>query len=164
MGGLITGGASIWAQKVTHRGTYQREREARRDAFQVKRFEIERDALLELQDALAFHIRGILHVDQGLPMSNDIEITRLDLVDTVTKMWLLHTRLLDDEARKLCLQYLKRYRTYADARNAAQANGNELPEDALEPLWEAFRNAQAAIGRSLRQDPFGSERSQVDTT
>ncbi|TYB47887.1 site-specific integrase [Actinomadura chibensis] len=41
VGGIITGGAAIWGQVLTHRGTYERERGARRDAFKVKRYEID---------------------------------------------------------------------------------------------------------------------------
>jgi hypothetical protein len=56
VGGLVTGSLTLWGQALVNKGTHKREREARHDSFKVKQREIERDALLALQEALRKHI------------------------------------------------------------------------------------------------------------
>jgi hypothetical protein len=51
-GGIVAGASAIWAQAVTQRGTSTREREARREAFILKRLDTERETLISLQDAI----------------------------------------------------------------------------------------------------------------
>lgn len=149
-GALIGGGATVWSQTVTHRGTARREHEAREHAFKIKRYEIERDTLLALQDALLAHSRLFLQVAHGRPLpGRDETPTQLDLLDELSTISKLVARVLDDDARSLTEQY-------GVIAHEALKQGFGTDESANTVISDIYSKAQDAIGAALRRDPFST--------
>jgi hypothetical protein len=149
-GALIGGAATVWSQIVTHRGTARREREAREHAFMIKRYEIERDTLLALQDALLAHSRVFLQVARGQSLSGrESPPTELELLDELVTISKLVPRLLDDEARSLTTQY-------SLVAHQTLKHGFGTNEGANKMIGDVYSNAQEAIGAALRKDPFSN--------
>ncbi|MEO3808075.1 hypothetical protein ABGB17_03645 [Sphaerisporangium sp. B11E5] len=142
IGAIVGGGATIISQILTQRGTYKREREARRDAFQTRRFEIERDTLLALQDAVTKHSLTLSsYINGDLPA--DIRATDTDLLDDWREVVKLAHRVLDRDAAQAATEYCD------VAHRAAQD-----PHGERQNLISAFGKAQQALGAAIRHDPF----------
>lgn len=139
VGALIGGGATIAGQLVTNGGTRKREREARRDAFQVKRFEIERDTLIALQDVIQDH-----HAAWGLvAVREHLDTPEWELMSNMgkktTEATKLAARVLDEDTRAKVHAYL----------TTAHATLQGDPTVSTD-----YATAQAAIGAALRRNPF----------
>ncbi|MGI8333523.1 hypothetical protein ACRYCC_26520 [Actinomadura scrupuli] len=144
VGAVIAGGAAVGGQVLTHRGNFQRERAARREAFKITRFETERETLLSLQAALLEHLELVLkvqnaaEVQQWERVENRVdEVVRSDL-----KILTLTSRCLAREA----VEAVDRFRRRS---HSATTNLGEPVSIAVE-----FKKAQDLLGLALRQDPF----------
>lgn len=142
-GGLIGAGSAIWAQVITHRGTTAREREARLDAFKIKRFESERETLVALQDTIQ-EMHGLIarrYLSGKRPDEFDDNPRLNDLQAAINK---LASRTLATEARASTLFYLA----------AATTTGSDPSSFKEHGYPEAFSKAMLELGMAIVQDPF----------
>jgi hypothetical protein len=131
VGSLLT----MLGQSLTDRRAYRREREARYHDFRIRRFEIERDTLLELQDKLLLLTDRRIALNQADLGSTTSEAAKSAYMTTSDEVLALASRCLDNEARETTLKY--RYLC-----NRAEATGAE------------YHSAINAIGEALRRDPL----------
>ncbi|MBC6456367.1 hypothetical protein [Actinomadura sp. HBU206391] len=140
-GGLVTGGLTLWGQALVNKGTHAREREARHDAFRVRQREIERDALLTLQDALGEHFRIWQHlrgtaVEVRPPESVDqFRLVRLKILSLISRVPNHVTEAVD----AYCMV------VYEDL-------DPETPGLAFEDVAHLLRTAQDLAGEALMRD------------
>lgn len=148
VGAAIAGGTAIGGQVFTHRGSSQREREARRDAFKVARFEIERETLLSLQEALLEHVKLVAHImDLGeLDELEDAANKAEDVVQSELRIVMLTSRCLAREAVEAVETCLKQCKTIV-----------QTLDQRLSPAPK-FERAQELLGAALRKNPFEGER------
>jgi hypothetical protein len=140
-GTLVAGSVlAMCGQGLVDRRALRREREARRDNFTVKRYELERDTLLAQQDALIRHMQICIFLASSDPKSAD---THGDLVDVVEKIVMLNARTFDSDVRAAVKQYIQ-------VAGAGDKTKNWSPER----MKQFFSEAQNAIGSALRKDPF----------
>jgi hypothetical protein len=142
-GGLVTGGFTVASQSLTNRGTSKREWDARRETFRVRRFEIERETLMSLQDALLEHMRIFIQLRGGYGFKGDAPPSTLEFGEQLAKVTALTARTLNDDARRCVHRYVMA------AHETLQ--GEDTPE---EDLVDAYGKAQTALGDALRRDPF----------
>lgn len=138
VGGLVTGSLTLWGQALVNKGTHKREREARHDAFKVKQREIERDALLALQEAVSEHFRLRVKLVLGpTPRPVDVRDRFYELQMTILA---LSTRVSSDvsEAANLYL-------------GAAALLDEQAPEQNLK-VRQFLAKAQTLAGRALMRD------------
>jgi hypothetical protein len=138
VGALIAGSLlTMVNQSLTDRRTYSREREARRDDFRIRRFEIERDTLLALQDLLISY--------EMLPEAVDVDEGKFH--EAAEKARMLAERCLDAEVRDLVEDYV--------FRRGELYFYTEWPAPKLaDECMHIYVDAQHAIGDALRSDPF----------
>lgn len=144
LGGVITGVFTIYGQNLTHRSTHKREREARRDAFLVKRYEIERDTLIALQEAIREHnvAWGLVAVRERL---NDDPVELIaNLGAKVSTATTLVARVLDNDARSAVYEYL----------STTQAMLTPSTSQEFAATSDAHARAQEAVGEAIRRDPL----------
>jgi hypothetical protein len=147
VGAVIAGGAAVASQVFTHRRRFQREREARRDAFKVARFEIERATLLSLQDALLEHVSLVGHV-LDLAVAQDMEEAARStetVLQSELKLAMLTSRCLAQEAVESVNECVRQCRTIVVSLDPSL---NPAP---------AFKHDQSLLGAALRQDPFNAD-------
>lgn len=138
VGGLVTGSLTLWGQALVNKGTHKREREARHDAFKVRQREIERDALLALQEALSAHYhvrRRLLVIPRPYPVELRDRYRELQLA-----MMRLGTQVPDDVKSAV--------NAYASIPIRIEA---ESTEERADPV-KAFQEAQTLAGRALMRD------------
>jgi hypothetical protein len=141
-GALVGGGTTIYSQMIAQSGTRVRDREARQDAFESRRFEIERDTLLALQDAVEAHrMTWSSHVNGEL--SPEARATDMELLNDWGKVVKLAHRVLDRDAAKAAEEYCV-------VANRAVKD----PYGERENIIRAYGDAQKAIGTAIRQDPY----------
>ncbi|MCW2940506.1 MAG: hypothetical protein JWN00_3491 [Actinomycetia bacterium] len=144
IGAVVGGAATIGSQWLTQRGTYKRDREARRDTFQARQFEIERDTLLALQDAVtAQSLTWSRFVNGDLPVEE--RATDSDLLDGWREVLKLAHRARDRNAADAAL-------AFCVVANRADLN----PHGERQNIINAFGDAQRALGIALRRDPYES--------
>jgi hypothetical protein len=138
VGGLVTGSLTLWGQALVNKGTHKREREARHDAFKVRQREIEREALLALQDALSelFSVNMILPTAPG---SRPADV-RTRMRELQMKFVALSTRVPADVS------------VAARKYSGAVFSRVELSEQVShEEMADYFVEAQALAGQALRR-------------
>jgi hypothetical protein len=140
-GGLVTGSLTLWGQALVNKGTHKREREARHDAFKVRQREIERDALLALQDALseAFRIYTA-HAGSGERTSDGVHDRLIELQMTVLT---LSTRVPLNVG-------MAASKFNHEANIAIRKNPSRVVERG--EVADAFANVQALAGDALMRD------------
>jgi hypothetical protein len=142
VGALIGSAGTIGSQIVTNRGVHKREQEARRDAFMSRRYEIERDTLLALQDAFTKHsVTWSSYINGELPP--EARATDFDVLGDWREVVKLAARTLDREAADAATKYCE----------VAHRAMND-PHGERENLIEAFGRAQQIVGGALRRNPY----------
>lgn len=132
---------TMLAQGFSDRRAEEREREERRYGFEVKRYELERETLLALQDALTRHMRLFTCLRFS---DSDPACAQRDLTDALSEVIMLNARAVDHDARAAVERYVKDLGD-GGAANVPQATTKEL-----------FAQAQNAIGTALRRNPFAN--------
>ncbi|MFI6802624.1 hypothetical protein [Streptosporangium canum] len=138
LGGIVAGASAMWSQAITQKATHRREREAREHAFAVKRYEIDRDSLLQLQEAINAHYVALIKVATSLASDTllmEYATYRMNIVS-------LANRVLDPKVKQSVIAYLEA------AKEDSEDSGTEV-----QPAIAASR-AHDAIGRALARDPF----------
>lgn len=139
VGGLVTGSLTLWGQVLVNKGTHKREREARHDAFKVRQREIERDALLALQDALNEHFR--LRVKLRIAPTPRPADLRDRFYELHTMIVALSTRVPSDVS-VAAGQYLR----------LAASLSEEQSEEQKEEMRDFLVKAQSLAGQALMRD------------
>jgi hypothetical protein len=149
VGGLITGGFAVWSQNVIHLRTSERDREARYEAFTIRRYELEREVLVALQDALERHVmlyNRFKYRDQL--EEGDEKATRIDLVAIHSEVVKLANRTMNIAAGLAALEYIGL---------TSELSGQLLKVDdneAYKQAGAAWTKAVTEIGKALRMDPL----------
>lgn len=144
VGAVIAGGAAVGGQILTHRGSFQRERMARREAFRIAQFETERETLLSLQEALLEHLDLVLLVQNA---AEEQQWERVEnRVDAVARNDL---RILTLTSRCLARDAVKAVDKFRSQAHSGTRNFGESFSIAQE-----FKDAQELLGLALRQDPL----------
>jgi hypothetical protein len=143
-GGLITGGFTVASQSLTNRGTFKRERDARHESFRVRRFEIERETLMSLQDSITQYMRTFVLLRGGHGLKGEAPLDSFELNDQLAKVTALTARTSNDDAR-MCVHH------YLIVAHELSLQDEDIP---VEDLVDAYGKAQTALGDALRRDPF----------
>jgi hypothetical protein len=174
-GAVVAGSAAFGSQIFTQRRTYARERESREHAFTVRRYEIERDTLLQLQTAISelyatyenFERREYLKkLPKVAPWGTRKLIHRratrstggihsvdlyLQYIEQVQNVETLNSRIIDEPSREQTRRYIHAMKkAYKLARQKKPGLEFDFNADAK----EAFAQAQKVIGGAIRRDPF----------
>jgi len=124
-------------QGLTDRRTYRRERAARLDDFRIKRYEIDRDTLLQLQDLLVTY--------EMLPEAIDVDEGKYH--EAAEKARMLAERCLDGKVRSLV-------EDYAYHRGELYFHTKWPAKELADKCMDMYIDAQLAIGQALRRDPL----------
>lgn len=147
-GALIGGGATVWSQAVTHRGTARREREARGHSFTVRRHELQLETLVAAQEALFEHFRRAsegFYSDPGIERITPEFLREMSVLEG--KLMMLTGRMADRDAALAVVEYISAA-SVAGAVVSRSVDGDELTS--------SFVAAQTTLGTAVRADPFGS--------
>jgi hypothetical protein len=137
-------------QSISDRRSSRRERDARYDAFRIKRFETDREALLALQELLNQHVpivTRILHEAAG-PLSENHEV-----IGMARKITTLAHRCLDDKVCDDVLEYIGvslSILSVPPEQRSDEEDRTMFREDIKIALDRATKSLRAAI----RQDPL----------
>ena len=138
VGSLIAGSVlTMLNQSLTDSRTYRRERAARLDDFRIKRYEIDRDTLLQLQDLLVTY--------EMLPEAVDVDEGKYQ--EAAEKARMLSERCLDKSVRSYVLDY-------AYHRGELYFHTEWPNKDLAAKCMDIYISAQLAIGEALRRDPL----------
>jgi hypothetical protein len=142
-GTLVAGSVlTMFGQVLIDRRALRREREARRDAYKVKRYELERETLLALQNAISEHCTIAIRVMSQRFSGRHIGF---DILEKAIEVAPLHSRVRDDHVSAAVFEYLEK---------ASQGILRKIHKEAV---LSGYEEAQNAIGRSLRRDPIEQE-------
>jgi hypothetical protein len=136
-GTFVGGTTTILSQVLTNRGTFKREREARKHAYELKRLEYERDTLLALSELINDHAQLLLHIKSGAE-----GFTTADATASYSKVAALAARTMNQEAAQLAVALVSMSSDYIDG------------EESIGDLVDALGAATTAIGIALREDPL----------
>jgi hypothetical protein len=132
-------------QARSDRRVSRRERDSRRDDFRIRRYEIERDTLLALQDALIKQVEVAIKIlNQIYSGKKDVDLIdyRLDQI----KIGMLTSRCLDrnaaDAANKFCDQVESHVQSVRSGKETSPGWGPQLTI------------ASDLLSAALRRDPF----------
>jgi hypothetical protein len=128
-------------QGLSDRRALRREREARIEAFAIKRYEHERQNLLTLQEVLEEHWRIYSDRQHEAEIMDKPSHPAQDEVNALSKVTMLNARTLHEVARLAVSDYI----------NVAAYGINTQPQVTDRDL---FMQAQDAIGVALRHDPL----------
>ena len=139
-------------QRVSEALVSERERQARLDTFAIKRFEFDRETLIELQQIL-------LGLHQTLLGLGKVRVAGLDLdsMRQLNHVRLLESRVMSDEVRLRADHYLK------FAEQDLDGDSRYSP-DRLIDLQRLYNLTQRAIGDALRVNPLQSPTNDFGTT
>jgi hypothetical protein len=131
-------------QARSDRRISRRERESRRDEFRIRRYEIERDTLLALQDAV------IEHAKQAAQMINSIrDDKQVDLADlTINEMRIrmLTSRCLSRDVAEAVNNFCDQVKLRVRSEQSGKCKGAG---------WASqLQRATDLLGEALRRDPF----------
>ena len=147
-GALVGGAATFGGQVFTHRGTARREREAREHALVLRRYEVDQETLLKLQDALMNHQsktvllqRKRLQRQNGADVGDLSDLTR-ECAEAVRELKKLSARVLDREVAAAVERHREAVR---------QALRPPVHEAEAEAANETLDAAQELIGKAIRQ-------------
>lgn len=138
VGGLLTGGLTLWGQALVNKGTHVREREARHDAFKVRQREIERDALGALQDTMSEQGNILTSTVLSRPFPPDVD-ERFHTLQM--KIIAVSTRVPEDVADAVSTYIGLAWRVYKDPM-----------EEDPDKFADAFRDAMKRAGQALMRD------------
>lgn len=138
-------------QRVSEALVSERERHARLDTFAIKRFEFDRETLIELQQIL-------LGLHQTLLGLGKVRVAGLDLdsMRQLNHVRLLESRVMSDEVRLRADHYLK------FAEQDLDSDSRYSP-DRLIDLQRLYNLTQRAIGDALRVNPLQSPTNDFGT-
>lgn len=146
VGVAVASTTSLVSQSLANRGTANREATARYDDLRFKRFDVERETLLKLQDTLLEHLDlvakalDVAEADSGEALKTQVDaVLRSEL-----KLSMLMSRCLARDA--------------VEAVEACMAECREIVKtlDYTRNPAQSFRRAQEQLGHALRRDPFNS--------
>jgi hypothetical protein len=138
-------------QRVSEALVSERERQARLDTFAIKRFEFDRETLIELQQIL-------LGLHQTLLGLGKVRVAGLDLdsMRQLNHVRLLESRVMSDEVRLRADHYLK------FAEQDLDSDSRYSPDRVID-LQRLYNLTQRAIGDALRVNPLQSPTSDSGT-
>lgn len=140
-GSALTIVGSMSSQALTDRRASRREIVRRHDEFAVRRFEIERETLLALQEVIGELAIAVAQLQTQDP--TELSPLHLKVVQCVATIQRLAHRVLADDAREAAL----------DVVGGVIAAGSDLAE-IHESLSRTYGKAQSTLGEALRRDPF----------
>lgn len=143
LGAFVGGGATLWGQVLTSRSTRRREIEARQDAFTVKVYEIERDALIMLQELLGDLLRMFL---KRSALTSESERADLDeaFIHCYVKIMAFGNRVGDRPAAIAIVDF---------AVKCSKASLNP-PAASAQEVHDSHSLAQACAGMALTRNPY----------
>lgn len=147
VGSLIAGSLlTMFNQRLSDNRAYRRERQAKRDDFRIRRFEIDRDTLLQLQDLLVTYemMPAAIDVDEGA------------YHEAADKARMLAERCLSDKVRDLVNEYVYQ-------RGELYFNTDWPAPELASKCMDLHIEVEMAIGEELRHDPFSGDGSQLQT-
>lgn len=133
-------------QRLSDALTFQRERQARVDAFAIKRFELDRETLIELQQIL-------LGLHQAILKDHEKPGTQIDLnaVQQLNHVRLLESRVMGDAVRSSADSYLSYAEKYV-MHQIIRGSGSIIEE-----IQQRYNRTQRAVGDALRINPLRME-------
>ena len=150
------GGLTILGQFLSDKRIYKREREGRREGFYLKRFETERDTLIELRDslyefaALNRKLRG--RILQGEVSSDLVELNE-KRYELNSKVYVLALGAASEGVEDAVIEgFLASERSMNDSVRETRSVDSELHAVAR----TKYNEAQRLIGHALKRDPFAA--------
>jgi hypothetical protein len=147
VGSLALGSVlTMVGQARSDRRISRRESEARRDEFRIRRYEIERDTLLALQDAVIKHVEQASQILFLIANGNqDVSLTDFALEEMRIRM--LASRCLDRDAAEAVNNFCDQVNLHVRSERSATAGRG--------PGWGAqLTRASDLLGEALRRDSF----------
>lgn len=146
LGGAFIGGrASVKGQVTANSGALERDRQARQDADDLRRREIEQETLLALQDALGDHCKEFARV-RAMQSHGQIA-SSVELLEHYATIMKLAHRTLADTARDAALRYIQICQLSVGRPTSETETVNGADADVV----DAFAKAQVEAGEALRR-------------
>jgi hypothetical protein len=140
VGTLIAGSLlTMFNQGLVDQRTYRRERAARLDEFRIKRYEIDRDTLLQLQDLLITY--------EMLPEAVDVDEGKYN--EAAERARMLAERCLDKPVRDYVQDYVYQ-------RGELYFHTDWPAPELADGCMDLYISAQLAIGKAFRSDPLAA--------